>query len=333
VTLGSTDLNGKLDSPMQVDAETRFDFASLTKLFTTTAFFRLAEAGIVGLDTPVAKVLPVFTGERPIRPYPHPLNTGEQVHVVEPTDQVFDVGAITFRQLLTHSSGLPAWLNLREPATYSDRLASCLNTPLSYPPGSQVVYSDVGYILLGVAIQKLYGAGLREAMTGLVLTPMGFDATYGLIQENVAPTEFCQWRKRRIVGEVHDENAATLDGVAGHAGLFGTVTDIASLGQLYLEGGQGLLSKETTTAATTRQIEDRGLGWMMRSLTGPTSSGQFFSPESYGHTGFVGNSLWIDPERQLVCAVLTNNVFYGREKSGIIEFRKSFHDRVIQALW
>lgn len=329
--LGTLDPDGRLDQGQDVTHETLFDFASLTKLYTATAFFRLLDGGVVKLDTPVSKVLPEFSGERAIRPYPHPLNTGELVSMVLETEERIDAGGVTFWHLLTHSSGLPAWLNLREADDIPARLAMCLSASFAYPPGSQVVYSDIGFILLGLAVAKLNGTALEAAMQSLVIRPMGFSLRYGLIPENVAPTEFCQWRGRRLIGEVHDENAATLNGVAGHAGLFGTASDAAGLGQIFLSEGAHLISKEIAAEAVSEQIDERGLGWMMRSLSG-SSSGQYFSAGSYGHTGFVGNSLWVDPERKLVCALLTNNVFYGREKDAIIAFRKRFHDTVIESL-
>jgi len=328
--LGTLDPEGRLDSKERVSPDTLFDFASLTKLATTSAFLRLADAGILKIEDRVSKILPEFSGLRQIRPYPNPLNTGELIAVVPPTDEMVDAGAITFSDLLTHSSGLPAWHNLRDAGDIDARLAMCLHSDFSYPPGTRVVYSDIGFILLGLAVAKKNGTDLQAAMQSLVLRPFGLSAQYGPIAENVAPTEYDQWRGRRLVGEVHDENAASLGGVAGHAGLFGTVTDAASLGEIYLKHGDMLLSPEIADRATTRQIEDRGLGWMMRSPGG--SSGQYFSAESYGHTGFVGNSLWVDPERELICALLTNNVFYGRDKDTIVAFRKRFHDTIIEAL-
>ncbi|HVO41708.1 MAG TPA: serine hydrolase [Aggregatilineales bacterium] len=329
---GTLDPQGKtnpLMSPVQID--TLFDLASLTKLFTTMAFFRLVDSRKVTLNTPVGAILPAFQGARPIRPYPNPLNIGELVSVVPPTDAAFDAGTVTFEHLLTHSSGLPAWLNLRDRATEAERLALCLTTPFAYPTGSQVLYSDIGYILLGKAIEQLTGQLLDLALPALVLRPLGLATRYGPIRTNVAPTEFDPWRGRRLVGEVHDENAATLRGVAGHAGLFGTCTDVAALGQLYLEHGAGFISQALAEAATRPHIADRGLGWMMRTPEG-SSSGRYFSPNSYGHTGFVGTSLWVDPQRELVCALLTNNVFFGRHKEAIVAFRRAFHDTVIEAL-
>ncbi len=332
---GSLDPEGALIGEYpKVVRDTLFDYASLTKLFTTLAFFRLVEAGHVSMDAPVGSVLREFNGLRAILPYEHPLNLGEMVAVVPPTEDKADAGAVTFRHLLTHSSGLPAWLNLRRADSIPERLTACLHSPFAYPTGSQVVYSDVGYILLGLAIAHIADQPLGEAMKRLVAKPLELAIRYGPFHNGEGkypPTEFCQWRQRRVIGEVHDENAATLGGVAGHAGLFGTATDLAILGQLYLADGGGFLSPRLAREATRPQIGDRGLGWMMRSPEG-SSSGGFFSPDSYGHTGFVGNSLWVDPERQLVAALLTNNVFFGREKEAIIAFRKQFHDTLIQAL-
>lgn len=331
---GTLDTEG--DQTAEAAAVTRhtpFDFASLTKLFTASAFFRLVDAGRVNLDAPVSTVLPAFSGQRPIRPYDHPLQPGEVVHIVpETTDQV-EAGAVTFRQLLTHSSGLPAWINLRNAPDIPARRAMALNTPFAYPTNSQTVYSDVGFMLLGMAIEALTDAPLDVAIKRLVSRPLELSIQYGPLNPptSAPPTEQCAWRGRRVQGEVHDENAATLNGISGHAGLFGTATDIALLGQIYLADGGGFLSPRIAREATRLQIGDRGLGWMMRSPQG-SSSGAFFGPRSFGHTGFVGNSLWADPDRQLVVALLTNNVFFGRDRMAILHFRPVFHDTVIRAL-
>lgn len=329
--IGSLDPEGNLEGAYpRVTKATPFDYASLTKLFVTSALFRLIDAGHLTLDTPLGAILPEFNGLRPIAPYPNPLNTGEMVHVVPPTPAMVDAGAVRLRDLLTHSSGLPAWLNLREYPDVPSRRMACLTTPFAYPIGSAVVYSDVGYILIGLAIEKIAGARLDEAMKRLVQQPLDLSIRYGPV-EGAPPTEFCKWRERRIVGEVHDENSATLGGIAGHAGLFGTANDCALLGQLYLAEGGGFISPRLAREATRQHIGDRGLGWMMRT-PGKTSSGAHFSANSYGHTGFVGNSLWVDPERQLVCALLTNNVFFGRNPDAIYDFRVRFHDTLITVL-
>lgn len=334
--VGSLDPEGQLgagcsDCP-PARPNTLFDFASLTKLFTATAFFRLVDSGRVMLDAPVKSILPRFDGLRPIRPYPDPLNPGREIEVVSPTGEQVDAGAVTFIHLLTHSSGLPAWLNLRDADTEEARRELCLGTSFSYPTGTRVVYSDIGFILLGMAIEQLTDRPLNEAMKRLVQKPLELAVRYGPIPPgNVAPTEFCAWRQRRIVGEVHDENAATLHGVAGHAGLFGTATDVATLAQVYLANGGGFLGPRLARDATRLHIGDRGLGWQMRTPEG-SPSGQYFSAESYGHTGFVGNSVWVDPQRQLICALLTNRVFFGRDPQAITEFRPRFHDTVIESL-
>ena len=333
--VGSLDPEGNLtgDYP-PVQRDTLFDYASLTKLFTTAAFFRLVDAGHVTVDTPVIDVLPAFGGSRPIRPYPDPLKPGVVVEVVPATDALVDANAITFRHLLTHSSGLPAWINLRDAADIPSRLQMCLTTPFSYPTGTRVVYSDVGYILIGEAIAKLTDTPLNEAVRRLVIKPLDLHLRYSPIPDpvgKVPPTEFCQWRQRRIVGEVHDENSATLNGVAGHAGLFGTASDVATLAQVFLADGGGFITPRLAHEAVRRQIEDRGLGWMLRSVQG-SSSGSLFSENSFGHTGFVGNSVWADPARQLICVVLTNRVFFGRNPDAIMAFRPKFHDALITAL-
>jgi serine-type D-Ala-D-Ala carboxypeptidase len=320
--VGSVDPDGRLDGDFpRARPDTLFDFASLTKLFTATAFFRLVDAGRVGLETPVGAILPGFNGPRRIEPDPQA--TGARA----------DAGAVAFSHLLTHSSGLPAGVNLREADTEEARREMCLAVPFAYPTGTRVVYSDVGFMLLGMAIERLADRPLDEAMRRLVQKPLDLTIRYGPIPpRNVAPTELCQWRQRRIAGEVHDENAATLHGVAGHAGLFGTARDAAMLGQVYLANGGGFISPRLAREATHPHIEDRGLGWMGRSPEG-SSSGQFFSADSFGHTGFVGTSLWVDPQRQLVCALLTNRVFFGRDPEPITAFRPLFHDTLIQSLF
>src|SRR5262249_44985036 len=144
--------------------DTMFDLASLSKLFTASAFFRLVDAGRVRLDDQVRSILPAFDGPRPIRPYPDPLNAGKFIEVVPPTDATVDAGAVTFRHLLTHSSGLPAWINLREADSEPARFEMCLQTPFTCPMGTQVIYSDVGFILLGAVIERLTDRPLDSAM-------------------------------------------------------------------------------------------------------------------------------------------------------------------------
>jgi CubicO group peptidase (beta-lactamase class C family) len=152
---------------------------------------------------------------------------------------------------------------------------------------------------------------------------------------NVVPTELCSWRERRVVGEVHDENAASLGGVAGHAGLFSTAAEVAAFGQIFLDGGHPLLRAETVAEMTRLQAEQdtirRGLGFVLWSPD-PEASGNPFSQSAFGHTGFTGTSLWVDPERALVVALLSNDVYYGREKRLIGQLRVALHRAVVQAI-
>ncbi len=354
---------GEDATPVSPDA--LFDLASVTKLFTATAFMRLVEAGRVHLDQFVADVIPEFAGVRPIGGAEDPISK-------QPTwpDEAFageevDAGRVTFRHLLTHTSGLAAWRSVYRAAgppppppgepmwrpTVEERIhwgvqAIC-TYPFVYPPGERLVYSDLGIILLGEAVARLTGQRLDMALRTLVLDPLGMagagfrplDMPGREEASRCVPTEWCAWRQRRLRGEVHDENAAGLGGVAGHAGLFATAAHVAQLGQMMLhegswEGAQ-LLSPEAVREMTREQArfgdEVRGLGWMRRSAKG-ASSGRHFGPESFGHTGYTGTSLWVDPDRQLVVSLMTNRVYYGRDPEAIAAFRPAVHDAVVEAL-
>jgi len=342
-----------------------FDLASLTKLFTATAFIQLVEAGRVTLTTPVAEVLPEFAGRRPIGPSEDLLASATISPDPQFAGQEVDTGTVTFWHLLTHTSGLAAWRSLYREEAGSREQGTGVPLPhlvpaelrarrigaiygeygFAYPPGARVVYSDLGFILLGEAIARLAGVSLEIYLRRAVLGPMGLRTTtynplaHGTSPEEIVPTEFCAWRHRRCMGEVHDENSASLSGVAGHAGLFSTAAEVAALGQLYLDGsiynGVLLLAPETVTEMVRVQVggdeDPRGLGWHQRSA-GYSSSGHGFSPRSFGHTGFTGTSLWVDPDRELVVALLTNRVYYGRDPQPIMDFRPRLHDAVITSL-
>ncbi len=345
--------------PTQTDSW--FDLASLTKLFTVTAFMTLVEARQVNLDTPVANVLSEFGGVRPIFPAEDP-----QTKTLVPPDPAFagqevDARQVTFWHLLTHTSGLAAWRSLYRNDGQENDVPLPHHVPqemrarrvrsihgrygFAYPPGQKIVYSDLGIILLGEAIARLAGTSLDDTIQRTVLEPLGLEhTTYnplarGIPVERFAPTEFCNWRQRRCAGEVHDENAASLGGVAGHAGLFSTAWDIAVLGQAFLNGGHydgtRILSPDTVAKMTRTQVnfEDnpRGLGWLQRSA-GWSSAGRLFGPRSYGHTGFTGTSLWIDPDRELLVVLFTNRVYNGRAPAGIGDFRPRLHDAIVQAI-
>jgi CubicO group peptidase (beta-lactamase class C family) len=213
-----------------------------------------------------------------------------------------------------------------------------LGTPLAYAPGSRVLYSDIGLILLGLCIEQLAGTSLDAAVVARVTQPLGLAHTRYLpvgapAPADVAPTEICAWRGRRVVGEVHDENAAGLGGVSGHAGLFSTATDVAAFGQAML--GETLLRSTTVAEMAGLHAEfegvRRGLGFALWSPD-PEASGNPFSQRAYGHTGFTGTSLWVDPQRDLVVALLTNDVYAGREGRGIAPLRVRVHRAVVAAV-
>lgn len=325
-----------------VQAGSRFDLASVTKLFTTAAFMRLVEMGKLSLDQSVKSILPAFSGIRPIEPYEDPLKPGAVVVPATSESQTVDAGLITFRNLLVHNSGLPAWRPLKDQPDIESAIYMALSTSFFYPTGTKIIYSDIGLILIGLAIQTVSGLRLDEAIHQLVLSPLALTQTSFLpIGEKIAdpsiyvPTEWCQWRKRRVVAEVHDENASRLNGIAGHAGLFSNAHDLATFGEMFLQQGKGFLSPSTVDEMTREQAKydktSRGIGFVLWHPD-PDASSHPLSQKSYGHTGFTGTSLWMDPERQLVIATMTNRVYYGRDADQILAFRVALHQSIVEVV-
>ncbi len=332
---------GYLDPETQLQTtnrQTRFDLASVSKLFTVAALMTCVEEGRVALDQRVGEFLPEFSGARPIAPYPDPLHPGGFVQVVDADNERVDAGAVTFRHLLAHNSGLPAWLPLWKLPT-QDALrvrAATLQTNFAYPTGTRVVYSDIGLIVLGWALEKICAASLRDSVHARVTAPLGLASiSFGPIDaDNAAPTEFYAHQGRRMCGEVHDENAFALGGVAGHAGLFGAAREVARFGEVLRRGGEGWLKQETIDEMTRLQVQDgavrRGLGFALWSPD-PAAASHPLSEKSFGHLGFTGTSLWIDPARELVIACLTNRVYYGRENVGAMSaFRVALHRAIVE---
>jgi len=328
------------------NAETLFDLASVTKLFTTAAFMTLVEQGKISFDDPVRTVLPEFSGMRPIQPYEDPLDWGKTVSVLPFPEgegqgvraNTVDADKVTFRNLLVHNSGLPAWRAFKDQPDAQAALQMALETFFSYPTGERIVYSDVGLILLGVAVSRLTGSPVNETIYQRVTKPLGLSAHFqpaAPLQsiQNIAPTEFCKWRGRRIVGEVHDESAWRLGGVAGHAGMFAHARDVAAFGQSFLDAS--LLRRKTIAEMTRLQAEfndvRRGLGFALWSPD-PEASSNPFSSSTFGHTGFTGTCLWIDPQRNLVVALLTNDVYGGREGRGIANLRVKIHRAIVESV-
>src|SRR6185295_10743320 len=299
------------DAP-PVTAETLYDLASLTKVVaTTTMAMILVDEGRLDLDQPVQRFLPGFQG------------AGKET--------------VTVRHLLTHSSGLDAtallYKELRGRTAFVERIESM---ELGYPPGSRSVYSDLGIILLGEILEKVSGQPLASFVRERVFVPLGMHDTMftppSKLRSRIAPTEIDPWRGRLIQGEVHDENAFAMGGVAPHAGLFSTAGDLARFAQMLLNGGtlagHRIVSRETVDLFTRRAGipgSDRGLGWDTKSAEG-SSAGSLFSLRSFGHTGFTGTSIGIDPERQLYVILLTNRVHPTRENNLIREVRPAVAD-------
>jgi CubicO group peptidase (beta-lactamase class C family) len=307
----------------RIDEGDLFDLASLTKVVvTTTLLLRFLEQGRLYLDQPVAAVLPAF-------------GAGGKEHV-------------TFRHVLTHSSGLPAWKDLRLPQGNPEApapIAAVLGEPLERPTRSAVVYSDLGFIALGAALSAVGGAPLERLARDEVLGPLGMAESGYTPQpgarERCVATEDLPERGGVLAGVVHDDNAAVLGGVAGHAGLFSTCPDLerycrAWLGQGRLDGVR-LISPATVRLATRDQTggdSRRGLGWVLQPNPFWVPA-DLCSPLAYSHTGFTGTSLLLDPEAGIFAVLLTNRVHPTRENDSagaVREVRARFHNAVWSAL-
>ncbi|HZU12433.1 MAG TPA: serine hydrolase domain-containing protein [Chloroflexota bacterium] len=325
--------------PIPMRPDTIFDLASLTKpLATTPVILRLVEEGALALDAPLDRYLPALAGT--------------------------NLGAATIERLLTHTSGLPAHFPIYSRATSrEDVLRVIADLPFSYQPGTRVEYSCLGFITLGLLAEHVTGTTLDRLADSMVFAPLGPHTTGYRLD---FPAERFAWTERGTTyekgtmeamgeaygrlrtdfhpGEVHDGNAHyAMGGVSGNAGLFGTAEDVGVLGQMWLDGGifagTRILQPETVAAAiidrTLGLEEGRGLGWVINrpSEVFPRSVGSRLSRRTFGHTGFTGTSIWIDPEDDLVIVLLTNRV-HPTVDDGMtnIRLRHRFHDAVATAL-
>jgi len=297
--------------------ETVFDLASLTKVtVTTTMAMILVDEGKLDLQKAVSAFLPAFHGG--------------------------DKDKVTLWHLLTHSSGVDWWAPLYKEASAKDAyLQKIYAMDLKFAPGTKSVYSDLGILILGEILERVAGESIESFAQRRLLEPLAMRSTrYKPPREwlpRIAPTENDPWRGRVVHGEVHDENAFGLGGVAPHAGLFGTAEDLARFAQMLLNGGvygqQRIVSRATLDRFTKRAgvpESSRALGWDTPSEN--SSAGALFSARSFGHTGFTGTSLWMDPEKNLFVVLLTNRVHPTRENNAIREARRAVADAAVRAL-
>ena len=301
----------------EATSSTVFDLASVTKAVATTSIAMiLYERGLLDLDLPVGAIVAEFAGEDPRR------------------------DTVTLRMLLAHSSGLPAYEKLFLRAKSGGELVSAAcATPLTANPGAKAEYSDIGFIVLGVALERIAEESLDRFCQHEVFGPLAMTRTAfrppSAWRGSIPPSANDQSFRRRIIqGEVQDENASVMGGVAGHAGVFASAEDLAIFAHAMVAGGRPILRPETVALFTRRESSPRGtsraLGWDTPSS--PSQSGKYFSASSFGHLGYTGTSLWIDPERQLSITLLTNRTWPDCSNQAIKEIRPKFHDAIVELL-
>ena len=298
-----------------VTAATLYDLASVSKTVVAWGIMSLEEEGRVDLDTAAATYLPQLRART-------------------------DPDRFTIRQLLCHTSGLPSNPELHQMYPTADALWTAVFTmPLQYRPGTDVCYTSMGYMLLGLVIEAVSGQSLDRFLAGRLFEPLGMDSTCfrpapGL-RRRIAPTEFSPRRGRILQGEVHDENADVVGGVAGHTCIFSTARDVARFGAMLAGGGRAGRRRLMREATVQRMFEPqtrglrelRALGWLVND---PMFGSGF--PRTLAHTGFTGTSLCVVPERKLAVVLLANRVQPTRANEKIRQVRADFHEAVAAAL-
>jgi CubicO group peptidase (beta-lactamase class C family) len=303
-----------------VSPTTIFDLASLTKVVaTTTMAMVLYQRGQLDLEAPIAAVVPEFVAD---------------------TEQDPRRRDVTIHMLLAHSSGLPAYAKLfLQNRSRQELLHAAFTMPLATEPGSRAEYSDIGFIILGAALERIADEPLDSFCTREIFAPLGmidsgFDPPKA-IRERIAPSaDDRTFRGRMIQGEVQDENASVMGGVAPQAGVFATACDLARFGCMMANRTGGILRPETIALFTSREITpagtSRALGWDTPST--PSQSGKYFGNSSFGHLGYTGTSVWIDHARQLSITLLTNRTWPDCSNQAIKQVRPEFHDAVVEAI-
>ncbi|MCB0280105.1 MAG: serine hydrolase, partial [Calditrichaeota bacterium] len=300
-----------------VQAETRYDLASLTKVFATTiSIMKLIDRYQIRLDNTLADLFP------------------EYINSQEKKD-------ITVAQLLTHSSGQVAYKHYFETVKSKEEMYQAIFAePLIYKPGTQTVYSDLGFILLMRAVETITGKSLDQFVKETFYEPMNLAAIGFLPKEKrlIPPTEAVEWRGHMAQGEVHDENAMSIGGVSGHAGLFANVQSLSAICQLLLKkgvyNGKRYLSTTVidlfTQKAGVDSLSDRGFGWDKPSAI--SGAGKYISDQAFGHYGFTGTTVWVDPTNDVFIIHLSNRVYPTRNNIKIRKFRPVFYNLVMEQL-
>ncbi len=303
-----------------VTTKSIFDLASVSKVVgTTSAAMILVEQNKMSLDDKVIKYLPEFN------------NNGKD--------------KVTVRNLLLHNSGLASFKKYYDVYSTADEVINdIMNLPLDNPTGEKYVYSDLGIITLQKVIEKTSGKSLDVFLEENLFSKLEMNQTMynpsNEIKNKCVPTELDDfWRMRLLQGEVHDERAYMLNGVAGHAGLFSTVEDLSKFAMMMLNYGEfenkRIISYEIIDEWTTKQSEqsDRALGWDTKSVEGYSSAGKYFSNDSFGHTGYTGTSIWIDKENKLFVILLSNRVHPTRANKKISKFRPIIHNAIFESVF
>jgi len=307
------------DGAPEAKIDSIFDMASMTKpVSTATSLMMLVEQGRLHLNQPVTDFFPD-------RKMPH-------------------LSEVTIKQLLTHTSGLPAWCDLfSKEGTRESAIEQLLHIPLEKAPGTHYAYSCMGYITLGLVIEGITGVPLAEFAAENIFKPLGMaESGYDPSKElcgRIAPTSHSRGRDYCLVGEVHDENAHSMDGNAGNAGLFSTAPDIAIYAQMMLNGGEyggaRLLSPLSVRRMISNQIDPsiggHGYGYFTRPNE-MTPAADLFSARAAGHTGFTGTSFLLDPEYDIFVILLTNRVYKKREAPDFLRRRRLFHNAVAASI-
>ena len=305
----------------KMKSDTIFGLASLTKVIvTTSSIMKLVEMGRINIYDYIKEYFPELPADK---------------------------DEITIFHLLTHSSGYQAIVKLWDQGmNYQQKIKYLLDLPLENEVGELVNYSDPNFILLGELVQRVSGMSLQEFSQQYFFSPLGMDNTsykpltnLEAAADDIAAAEYCSWRNKMIVGEVHDENAYSLGEISGHAGLFSNNKDLSKFVMMLLNNGsyqdQTVFSPLTIVSMrqnwTADLNQNRALGWDLRNNF-RSSGGILFSDQAYGHTGFTGTSIWIDPVLELGVVFLTNRVHPTRDNVDIISLRPRLHNLIAAVL-